>query len=301
MVVNNYRFFILVLLGMCLSQIGWSNSIAYREQVYVAMRMIGHELLLASGDSISRVLPITKEDDRYKIQFAADFSFEPGQLTSIVDSIVQEIHIASRYVVEVQDCDSGQVVYSYGIIHDNKGDFLPCMGRSQPLGCYVVFMRIIAPANPPDEQNLHASLDHGALIATKDQPSNSTDILYYVAIGMVISLLIVISIKKRSFKKGAHLITIGSYLFDQKNMSLLKGDQKQDLTGKETDLLQLLFIHLNATVDRDVILKEVWRDDGVYNGRTLDVYISKLRKKFESDPAISIINVRGVGYKMTLD
>ena len=82
---------------------------------------------------------------------------------------------------------------------------------------------------------------------------------------------------------------------------MIKGKEKQDLTGKESDLLQLLYFHINSTVDRDVLLKEVWRDEGAYIGRTLDVYISKLRKKFESDPAISFINVRGVGYKMTLD
>lgn len=58
---------------------------------------------------------------------------------------------------------------------------------------------------------------------------------------------------------------------------------------------------VNATVERDDILKSVWGDDGDYVGRTLDVFISKLRKKLEADSNIKIINIRGIGYKLVLN
>jgi DNA-binding response OmpR family regulator len=62
----------------------------------------------------------------------------------------------------------------------------------------------------------------------------------------------------------------------------------------------LLHASVNITVERDVLLKNVWGDEGAYVGRTLDVFISKLRKKLEADPSIRIVNVRGIGYKLIL-
>jgi len=301
MIRRHFLFLLLVIVFTQLPKIGLSNSEQSEEHIFVSMRMIGHEILLASGDSTTRVLPITKEEDRYKIQFASPLSFQSELLSYIVDSIVKETRIASNYIVEVKDCDSGNVVYSYEVNGESQGNIIPCAGRPQPKGCYVILMRIISPADPIDNWSANNALDNGDLKSEINQPTNKSEILFYIFIGLVVILLIALRIKKRHLKNESHLISIGSYLFDHKNMTLAKGNETQELTGKETDLLQLLFTHLNATVDRDIILKEVWRDEGAYIGRTLDVYISKLRKKFEADPAISIINVRGVGYKMTLN
>ena len=84
-------------------------------------------------------------------------------------------------------------------------------------------------------------------------------------------------------------------------MELTIHDNKIELTSKEADLLQLLSESANDTVERDDILKEVWGDDGDYVGRTLDVFISKLRKKLEADSNVRIVNIRGIGYKLILN
>ena len=63
----------------------------------------------------------------------------------------------------------------------------------------------------------------------------------------------------------------------------------------------MLYEKLNETVEKEVILKEVWGDEGDYVGRTLDVFISKLRKKLEADPNVKIVNIRGVGYKLVVE
>jgi DNA-binding response OmpR family regulator len=73
-----------------------------------------------------------------------------------------------------------------------------------------------------------------------------------------------------------------------------------ELTSKEADLLLVLHESANKTVEREMILKRVWGDEGDYVGRTLDVFISKLRKRLEFDPSIKIINTRGVGYKLAV-
>jgi DNA-binding response OmpR family regulator len=96
-------------------------------------------------------------------------------------------------------------------------------------------------------------------------------------------------------------IFIGSHSFDTVNLELELGETKEQLTSKESDLLLLLHRHVNEIVKREEILKSVWGDEGDYVGRTLDVFISKLRKRFQEDQNIKIVNVRGVGYKLIIN
>lgn len=97
------------------------------------------------------------------------------------------------------------------------------------------------------------------------------------------------------------MISLGEYHFDKRNTELLIEQQRIELTSKEADLLLLLYNAANTTVERDVILNMVWGDEGDYVGRTLDVFISKLRKKLEFDSKVKIVNIRGVGYKLVMD
>lgn len=102
-------------------------------------------------------------------------------------------------------------------------------------------------------------------------------------------------------KVDPNRILIGGYEFDKRNMRLSYDNKNVDLTSKETDLLSLLHTNANTTLRREQILRQIWGDQGDYIGRTLDVFISKLRKKLESDPTIKITNIRGVGYKLVMN
>lgn len=97
------------------------------------------------------------------------------------------------------------------------------------------------------------------------------------------------------------LITIGDYQFNKRNMTLSHQDASIELTSKEADLLFLLYNSSNKTLERENILNVVWGDDGDYTGRTLDVFISKLRKKLVADSSLKIVNIRGVGYKFVVN
>ncbi len=77
------------------------------------------------------------------------------------------------------------------------------------------------------------------------------------------------------------------------------GERK--LTSKESELLEMLCAHRNEVLPRNDILKTIWGDDSYFNGRSLDVFISKIRKHLSVDPSIEIKNVRGKGYKLTID
>jgi len=94
---------------------------------------------------------------------------------------------------------------------------------------------------------------------------------------------------------------IGEFVFDVKKQKLLRGDHVQKLTTKESDLLKLLCTNMNQVLERNFALKAIWIDDNYFNARSMDVYITKLRKYFKPDPSVQIINVHGKGYKLVVD
>ncbi|MBP3613964.1 MAG: response regulator transcription factor [Bacteroidaceae bacterium] len=94
------------------------------------------------------------------------------------------------------------------------------------------------------------------------------------------------------------LYKIGGFMFDtQKQLLTIEGQQTK-LTTKESELLALLCAHANEILQRDFALKTIWIDDNYFNARSMDVYITKLRKHLKADSSIEIINIHGKGYKL---
>ncbi|HLO70613.1 MAG TPA: response regulator transcription factor [Flavipsychrobacter sp.] len=91
---------------------------------------------------------------------------------------------------------------------------------------------------------------------------------------------------------------IGKYTFLPQAQLLSMGNEKIKLSNKETLLLQELVIHKNKLMERRQTLIKIWGDDNFFNGRNMDVYIAKLRKHLAADASLSIINVRGHGFKL---
>ena len=91
---------------------------------------------------------------------------------------------------------------------------------------------------------------------------------------------------------------LGSYVFDAPRHLLKKGDESRKLTSKEADLLLLLCENMNETLERSVALRKVWYEDSYFNARSMDVYITKLRKYFMEEPKVELANVHGVGFKL---
>ncbi|MBA3970796.1 MAG: response regulator transcription factor [Bacteroidetes bacterium] len=91
---------------------------------------------------------------------------------------------------------------------------------------------------------------------------------------------------------------IGAYTFDYKHQTLEIKGLPQKLTTKEAELLKLLCLHSNDVLDRNFALKSIWNDDNYFNGRSMDVYIAKLRKYLKEDPSVELINVHGKGFKL---
>lgn len=91
---------------------------------------------------------------------------------------------------------------------------------------------------------------------------------------------------------------IGSFTFDTQKQLLTREGNQTKLTTKESELLSLLCAHQNDILQRDFALKTIWIDDNYFNARSMDVYITKLRKHLREDPNVEIINIHGKGYKL---
>ncbi len=94
------------------------------------------------------------------------------------------------------------------------------------------------------------------------------------------------------------VFTVGIYTFNATKQTLTSGDHEQKLTAKESELLKYLCFNRNGILDRNFALRTIWNDDSYFNARSMDVYITKLRKYMKEDPTIQIINVRGKGFKL---
>ena len=98
--------------------------------------------------------------------------------------------------------------------------------------------------------------------------------------------------------KDATVFRIGRFVFDAQKQLLTIGEKQTKLTTKENELLALLCSHANEILQRDFALKTIWIDDNYFNARSMDVYITKLRKHLKDDDQIEIINIHGKGYKL---
>ena len=249
----------------------------------VLLRRIGHEILLQSGDSTSRVLPVKKiAENEYQISFEKEFSFVTDSLVNTTKRLLVKDYHVTDYVVNVINCDNSSVAYGYAISKNKKEDILACVGRKQPIACYKINIKF------------------------KTSDVVTANYKYYL-VGLAFLLLIGFIFWKLKPKKelpkdlSNKQFTFGSVVFDAQKRQLEINNETIDLTATETCLLLIFASSPNETIERSRLQKEIWEDEGVIVGRSLDMFISKLRKKLELDPNINIVVVRGKGYKLEVN
>ena len=101
-------------------------------------------------------------------------------------------------------------------------------------------------------------------------------------------------------EKEQTIYTLGIFVFDTENQTLVSKDQVKTLTKKEVQILKILYKYKNQVISREVILNSVWGQNDYFVGRSLDVFITKLRKYLREEPKILISNIHGVGFKFEL-
>lgn len=260
---------------------GDDYALARRE---ILLRRIGHELLLHSGDNTSRVLPVKMiAENEYQISFENELTFLPDSLMNTTRRLLAKDPLASDYVVNVLKSGNAGVAYGYAISKNKKDDIVPCQGRRQPKASYVINIKFKPTA-------INTAKD-GYLLG---------GLPFLAFVGFVFFR----SVKPRRAlhyeNKQTSILTLGSVLFDAKNRKLIINGNTIDLTGTETRILLIFALSPNKTIERSRLQKEIWEDEGVIVGRSLDMFISKLRKKLELDPDINIVVIRGKGYRLKI-
>lgn len=118
-------------------------------------------------------------------------------------------------------------------------------------------------------------------------------------------LLRIEAVLKRTRRVGESTLTtvfqIGKYEFDHNRQILSATDSKRKLTSRESDLLLLMCRNMNKIVLREDALREIWQDDSFFAGRSMDVFVSKLRKYLHDDPRVEIVGVHGKGFRLVVD
>lgn len=283
----------LLLLSSLFCSSNSENNEHTEEELEVLMRMIGHKVLLnMAKDSSSRVLPVQKTDDReYLITFNTQFKLDTKILVETVKEVMEENSMVNSYVVEVFEQNSNDVTYSFKIDPLGLDDMIACRGRDYSGNNYRIKIKLL------ELKGRELSLNK------KNDKASFWWILSGLILLIFVAVLSIFILRKRRAQSSVNEkipVQIGNYQVNFAQDELFFGQDKIELTGKESNLLALLYQHLNATVERDEILRQVWGDEGDYVGRTLDVFISKLRKKLDQDEAVKIINARGVGYKLVV-
>lgn len=277
-----------LLLLMCVSLICVAFSMAGSDDFDIArrevlLRRIGHEILLQSGDSTSRVLPIKKiAENEYQISFENAFTFQPDLLVNTTQRLLAKDPLASDYIVNVLNCANASVAYGYAISKNKKDDIVACIGRRQPIGCYMINIKF-KPTGITTAKNEYFL---GTLI-------------FLAFVGFIFLR----PVKPRKALPGSphtDMFTLGSMSFSAEARKLMINGKTIDLTRTETRVLRIFALSPNEAIERSRLQKEIWEDEGVIVGRSLDMFISKLRKKLEFDPNIKIVVIRGKGYKLEI-
>ena len=261
-----------------------SKNELFKERLKIALREVGNQLLLSQKDSTSLILPVLKIDEsEYQLSFEKELSFEPNNLVEIVKKSFQKSGFKENYLVEVLDCELEEVGYSYEIKNEAEKDIIPCAGRFLPKNCYKIRFKFLI---------------------EKSEFSSNSWLLY-----LLIPILLGLFYRKLSTKNKKKIAAIeikdehsnfGSFKFYPDQNKLIKEAQEITLSKKECEILQIFVANPNQIIKREELTKKVWEDNGVFVGRSLDTYISKLRKKLKDDDCIKLTNVHGVGYKLEI-
>jgi DNA-binding response OmpR family regulator len=101
-----------------------------------------------------------------------------------------------------------------------------------------------------------------------------------------------------SVEINADVVEIGQYTFNYTRQTLTRNNDVAFLSHREAEILRRLSENLNQVLERKVVLLDLWGDDSFFNARSMDVFITKLRRYLKDDPRVQIVNIRGVGYKL---
>lgn len=280
-----YKAFLVLIVALVFFSCQTENNTNVSALAKVAIREAGNQLLLKNQDSTSLIRPVLElKTSVFKLEFNKPLAFEPSQLVKAIENSFNKAALAKSYRVEVLQCTDNEVAYSYEIHETQELTIIPCAGRVLPEGCYSITISFL------------------------DNPKAAKSYTWLLYL-LVITILIVIGImvfKKRKLETVTKAIDtdfekLGVFQFYPEQNKLVKAATTISLSKKECEILAIFVANPNQIIKRDELTKKVWEDNGVIVGRSLDTYISKLRKKLKEDTTIKLTNIHGVGYKLEIE
>lgn len=282
-----YLFKILALLGLfsCMLSCTKESTEDSSGLVKVALRNVGHQLLLLNQDSVSVVKPVKNIDYlKFQLSFEEQLIINPDSLITLVKNSFQKANLPQHYLVEVIQCKDSEIAYSYKMNQNVEKGIIPCRGRQLQKECYLINVQFTE--------------------AIKINNSYSYSWLLYVLLFVTLGGISLLYFKRKNKvvpnDNLGDFLTIGKYKFYPQQNKLIKETSEISLSKKECELLTIFIAQPNQIIKRDELTKKVWEDNGVFVGRSLDTYISKLRIKLKADESVKLINVHGVGYKLEI-
>lgn len=266
------------LLGSLTPTQGKEDAVSTR--INLALRRTADALLRASGDSTSRI-PAVEQVGEEVWRVMLEQPFDYGQLPALLQASLDRYGISRSYEVAVRRCSDATIDLGYHQLDALQDDFVPCAGREVSEGCHYIEVTFAG--------------DVGTSIPLAGRIGFSLLALLGTA-----GLWWGLQRKKPVAPEDEKIqwIAFGNCRLDLAGQTLICGDVRQSLTFREAKLLGLFAARPDEVIERDQILRDVWADEGVLVGRSVDVFVSRLRKKLAADISVAIVAVHGVGYRL---
>lgn len=251
------------------------------EKINLALRRTADALLRLSGDSTSRI-PAIEQKGNSVWQVRLEQTFNYDQLPALLQSSLDVHGIKRPYNVSVRRCDDGSIDLGYNYLDFSENNGVACRGREKPVGCHYI------------EISFLSDLNSNPLLVEKG-------LFFLVIIGGIAGFWLFRRQKIKPLpaeKDTTNFKIFGNSQLDVTNQILLCNGVKHSLTFRETKLLLLFVTHSGQLMERDSIIQQVWADEGVLVGRSVDVFVSRLRKKLADDTSVVLAVVHGIGYRM---
>ncbi len=252
------------------------------EKINLALRRTADALLRASGDSTSRIPAIEQTAvGIWRVRLEQPFDYD--QLPAILQASLELHGIRRPYEVAVRRCDDETIDLGYHQLDYIQNAEVPCGGREMPEGCHFIEVKFLE-----KDGNGWLGVD-------------KTVILLLLLGGLGGFWL---SRRKKPEPDSSDMVgetdwlAFGNSRLDVAGQVLICGGVRQTLTFREAKLLRLFVSSPDQLLERDLILQQVWADEGILVGRSVDVFVSRLRKKLAGDPSVGIAAVHGVGYRL---
>ncbi len=262
----------------------------FSEKVNLALRQTAHRLLKQAGDSTSTIAPIQEiSPNTFLVKLERHFNYD--SLPVLLNRSFNTFDIKSKYDVAVWDCSNKELILGYSSFDFSQGADITCGGRNQTVQCFN--FTVMFPA-------VTSHLTYSTIL--------------WLGLGGLLTILILglgyyfyylptpKPIDEQPYQITptieSHKIFIGKTIFDTRSQTVTIGETQQKLTFREAKLLHFFCQHTNQLLERDDILKAVWEDEGVLVGRSVDVFISRLRKILKNDDTLKITNVHSRGYRL---